>query len=165
MKIFVDQVEFEIEKKNGKNNIFKSGKLILHDIVHLGANRYSLIIDNQSYRVSFRKNNEVTEIALNGEPYTFQVEDERQKMFKTLVTSSSSETSHVEIKAPIPGMIVKILVKEGDTVSKDHGLLVLEAMKMENVIKSPGDCEIQEICVKEKASVEKGQILFRLLEK
>jgi biotin carboxyl carrier protein len=64
-----------------------------------------------------------------------------------------------EIKAPMPGLVLKLLVKEGDTVKKNDPVLILEAMKMENVIKSPGDATVSKIHAQEKTAVEKGQLL------
>jgi len=168
MKIFTDtnghKLEFETTTDNGKNKLLKNGKSIVHDLVHLGENRYSLILGNRSYRVAFTSNGEYMDISIDGEHFKVQIEDEQQKRLKTLIQSDESESGQMEIKAPIPGMIVKILIKQGDIVSKNDGLLVLEAMKMENIIRCPGNCEIEEICVNEQASVEKGQVLFRLQE-
>ncbi|HNA32062.1 MAG TPA: biotin/lipoyl-binding protein, partial [Flavobacteriales bacterium] len=65
-----------------------------------------------------------------------------------------------EIKAPMPGLVLKVLVKEGDAVKKNEPVLILEAMKMENVIKSPGDGTVKRIHAQEKTAVEKGQLLI-----
>jgi biotin carboxyl carrier protein len=60
----------------------------------------------------------------------------------------------------MPGLIVKLLVAVGDTVKQGEPLLILEAMKMENVFKAAADVTIKEIKVSEKQSVEKGQLLM-----
>ena len=65
-----------------------------------------------------------------------------------------------EIKAPMPGSILNILVEAGQEVKAGDQLLILEAMKMENVIKSPGDGVVAKIHVDEKQSVEKNQVLI-----
>jgi biotin carboxyl carrier protein len=64
------------------------------------------------------------------------------------------------LKAPMPGLITKILVKEGDEVKQGEPLLVLEAMKMENVFKAAGDVKIKSIKINEKQAVEKGAELI-----
>ena len=66
------------------------------------------------------------------------------------------------VKAPMPGLVLRIIAKEGDTVKKGDGILVLEAMKMENVIKADGDGTIKRICVSEKQAVEKNTLLVEL---
>jgi biotin carboxyl carrier protein len=71
---------------------------------------------------------------------------------------SSAKVS--EIKAPMPGMVLKIFVSEGMEVKKDENLFVLEAMKMENIIKSPADVTVNSIKIKPGDKVEKGQVLM-----
>ena len=65
-----------------------------------------------------------------------------------------------EIKAPMPGLVLRSIVAVGDTVAKGDSLLVLEAMKMENVIKSPGEGTIAKILVEKGQAVEKNQVLL-----
>jgi biotin carboxyl carrier protein len=65
-----------------------------------------------------------------------------------------------EIKAPMPGLVLKVLVNKGDSIKKGCNLFVLEAMKMENIIKSPADVVIDKILIKPGDKVEKGQILM-----
>jgi biotin carboxyl carrier protein len=66
-----------------------------------------------------------------------------------------------EIKAPMPGLIFDIKVKEGDEVKKGDAVLILEAMKMENILKSPGDGTVKSIKIKKGQSVEKNQVLIQ----
>jgi biotin carboxyl carrier protein len=66
-----------------------------------------------------------------------------------------------EVKAPMPGLIFEIKVQEGDEVKKGDTLVILEAMKMENILKSPGDGIIKEIRIKKGDSVEKNQVLIQ----
>jgi biotin carboxyl carrier protein len=66
-----------------------------------------------------------------------------------------------EVKAPMPGMVLKILVKDGDEVKKGDPLLVLEAMKMENILKSPTDGVIKKIAAVTGVAVEKNQLLIQ----
>jgi biotin carboxyl carrier protein len=65
-----------------------------------------------------------------------------------------------ELKAPMPGLVLDVLVKSGDTVTIGQDLLVLEAMKMENSIKSPQEGVIDEISIQKQDKVEKNQILL-----
>jgi biotin carboxyl carrier protein len=64
------------------------------------------------------------------------------------------------LKAPMPGLVLRMNVKVGDTVKKGDALLVLEAMKMENVIKAAGDGVVKKITATEKTAVEKGAVLI-----
>jgi biotin carboxyl carrier protein len=74
----------------------------------------------------------------------------------------SVDTINTDVKAPMPGKVIQILVKEGDSIEKGNGILILEAMKMENVLKAESDCVIKKILVKTGDSVEKNQILIEL---
>jgi biotin carboxyl carrier protein len=64
-----------------------------------------------------------------------------------------------ELKAPMPGLVLDIVVSEGQEVKKGDALVVLEAMKMENILKSPADVVVKKISVKKGTAVEKNQVL------
>ena len=66
------------------------------------------------------------------------------------------------VKAPMPGMILRVLVEPGQQINKGDGLLVLEAMKMENVLKAGTSATVKAIRVSERTAVEKGAILIEL---
>jgi len=74
----------------------------------------------------------------------------------------SVDTVSTDIKAPMPGKVIDIIVAEGDTVVKGDGILILEAMKMENVLKAEHDCTIKKVLVSTGISVEKAQVLIEL---
>jgi biotin carboxyl carrier protein len=74
----------------------------------------------------------------------------------------SVDTISTDIKAPMPGKVIDIIVAEGDTVLKGDGILILEAMKMENVLKAEHDCTIKKVLVSTGISVEKAQVLIEL---
>ena len=67
-----------------------------------------------------------------------------------------------DIKAPMPGKVIDVVVKEGDSVLKGDAILILEAMKMENVLKAENDCIIKKVLIASAESVEKNQILVEL---
>ncbi|MEI8280127.1 MAG: acetyl-CoA carboxylase biotin carboxyl carrier protein subunit, partial [Bacteroidota bacterium] len=66
------------------------------------------------------------------------------------------------IKAPMPGMILKILVEAGQQINKGDGLIILEAMKMENILKAGSTATVKAIKVTERTAVEKGAVLIEL---
>ncbi|MFD1551474.1 acetyl-CoA carboxylase biotin carboxyl carrier protein subunit [Putridiphycobacter roseus] len=74
----------------------------------------------------------------------------------------SFDAVNTDIKAPMPGKVIAIKVKPGDQVKKGDALLILEAMKMENVLKAQHDCEIKTVLVEELNNVEKNQLLIEL---
>ncbi len=67
-----------------------------------------------------------------------------------------------DVKAPMPGKVIDVVVKEGDQISKGDAILILEAMKMENVLKAEADCSIKKVLVSSAENVEKNQVLVEL---
>ncbi|MBI2901449.1 MAG: biotin/lipoyl-binding protein [Planctomycetes bacterium] len=74
--------------------------------------------------------------------------------------AAAAPAAHAEVRAPIPGLIKRVLLREGDPVKRDQAVLHLNAMKLENEIASPRDGTIRSIEVREGQAVEKGQALF-----
>jgi biotin carboxyl carrier protein len=72
------------------------------------------------------------------------------------------ETVNTDIKAPMPGKVLDVMIKPGDTIEKGQPILILEAMKMENVLKADGPSKVKTICVSTHDSVESGQLLVEL---
>lgn len=71
----------------------------------------------------------------------------------------ASDLKSTAVKAPMPGKVIEVLAKEGETVEKGEAILILEAMKMENVLKAENDCVIKKVHVSKEESVDKNQIL------
>jgi len=74
----------------------------------------------------------------------------------------SFEAINTDVKAPMPGKVLNVVVNVGDHVKKGGAILILEAMKMENVLKAEGDCMIKSVLVESQQSVEKNQVLIEL---
>ena len=81
---------------------------------------------------------------------------------KEIVKSFAKVVKNNNVKAPMPGLVLRIIAQEGDTVKKGDALLVLEAMKMENVIKAEGEGTIKRIAVAPKQVVEKNTLLVEM---
>lgn len=97
-----------------------------------------------------------------GEQVEVEVLDERTRHIQSLVGAGKSQASGGTIKAPMPGMVVKVLVEPGATVAPGQGLVVLEAMKMENEIKATSAGVVESVAVKPGLAVEKGALLVTL---
>lgn len=72
----------------------------------------------------------------------------------------SSNPSQPELKAPMPGMVIKVLATSGQQIKKGDPLLILEAMKMENIIKAASDCSVTAIHIRAGDKVEKNQVIM-----
>ena len=73
-----------------------------------------------------------------------------------------TDTVNTSIMAPMPGKVIDVLIQEGDTVNQGDGILILEAMKMENVLKADRDCVVKSIHAIKGESVEKNELLVEL---
>ncbi|MTI30260.1 acetyl-CoA carboxylase biotin carboxyl carrier protein subunit, partial [Xanthovirga aplysinae] len=123
---------------------------------------YHIIKDNKSYKaelVNADKNTKSFLFKINGEQIEVNVKDRFDLLLEKLGMNEAAGSKVHELKAPMPGLILDILVKEGEELQKGDPILILEAMKMENIIKSPGNVEIKSIKAKKGESVEKNQLL------
>mgnify|MGYP001211168504 FL=1 len=96
---------------------------------------------------------------MNNQEITVSIEDKYDALLKQLGMENMKSQKVNEVKAPMPGLVLNILVKPGQEIAKGDGLFVLEAMKMENIIKSPTDALVKSIEVEKGVAVEKNQVL------
>ena len=135
------------------------------DIVQLDDRHWQLLDQGVSYHValvSFDYPKRKMQLAINGETFSIAIDDQYAQLIERMGLSKDVVIEVTDIKAPMPGLVLKINCKEGDSFLKDDPLLILEAMKMENIIKAPADGTVAKINVKEGESVEKGFVLIEL---
>ena len=167
MKLYVNSEnnEFELTLNNGQENQLQAnGKIHHYDLLDLGFGRYSLILDNRSYKFLHHKNENVHHVQVDNNHFILSLEDEHKRKIKELFKNVHKGPQVQVIKAPIPGLVVKIIAEEGGMVEEGAPLLILEAMKMENIIKAACACRVQEISVKEKETVQLNQPLVKLVK-
>lgn len=155
-----DTQEYEIALK--EDVIEVNGEEQKPDLVKISPTQYHLLLNNRSYRLTIleQTDNKHLVVDVNGNHYTLAIKDHYDILLHDLGLDYSSAAKAEDVKAPMPGLVLDILANPGDEVKKDTPLLVLEAMKMENVIKASGDAVIDKIWVKPKDAVEKGQVLI-----
>ena len=151
------KTEFTIDK----NSI--NGSDIEWDTIEFRENTFHVIKDNKGYTamlVSFNAEEKTMVINVNGNDYEISIKDKNDLLLQQLGITAKSSSVIKHIKAPMPGLIINISVTEGQEVNKGDTLLILEAMKMENVIKSPRDGKVKKVGVQLKNAVEKGQVML-----
>jgi len=156
-----EKYNFDIEK-NGKGLLINGDK-ITPDVQQLTTSAYHVINNLQSYNVevvSFDATAKTAEIKVNNNTYNVTAKDQFDILLDKLGLSSLNAAKVSEIKAPMPGMVLKVFVNEGMEIKKGDNLFVLEAMKMENIIKAPADVTVKSVKIKPGDKVEKGQVLM-----
>jgi biotin carboxyl carrier protein len=126
------------------------------------AGLYSLLLDNKSYEALVEEGDGEYRVLINGVLYHVQVADERSKRLAEAAGAFAPTSGEVNVKSPMPGLIVAIPVAEGQAVKKGQVVAVLESMKMENELKAPRDGTITSVKVQPRQAVELGQALLTL---
>lgn len=158
---FVNNRSFTIA--SSADGLLVNGEKLNWDIVEINKGYFHIIHNSQSYRAEVVEADPVTKaftIKINGNKYEVIVKDRFDMLLEKLGMNNSSAGSINFVKAPMPGLIVELKVAAGDTVAAGDPLLILEAMKMENILKAAGQGTVRNVKVKKGDSVEKGQILI-----
>src|SRR3989304_2188775 len=156
----IDNKEFEIEIVD-ERHIRIGDRLLQVDSESVsGQPVFSLILDGKSYESFVYQGEEDWQVLLRGRQYQVKVEDEREKRLKSAAGAGVAEGGEFHLKAPMPGLVVSVLVEEGQEIKKGQVMLILESMKMQNELKSPRDGIMGRVRVKAGESVEQRQTLL-----
>ncbi len=144
----------ELTRKNGAWRCAVDGRERSVDAVLVRPGVLSLIVDGASYEVK----RDGTQLTIGTSLYGTEVRDPRSLQGRR--AAGGEATGAKKILAPMPGKVVRILVKEHDTVAAGQGVVVVEAMKMQNELKSPKQGMVEKIVTAEGASVNAGDVLL-----
>ncbi|MCB0077055.1 MAG: hypothetical protein KDD73_06485 [Anaerolineales bacterium] len=159
---YVDGEEFAIAV-NKDGSVAIDGETVSVDMLHIANNViYSMIAEGRSSEVYASLEDGAWRILLDGQRYEVIVEDERTKQIKSLQRAAGGATGDTLVKAPMPGLVIKVLVEVGEHIAVNAPLLILEAMKMENEIRAPREGIVKEIRVEAGKTVELQQPLLIL---
>jgi len=150
------------EVKFEKSQTFLNDSPFNWDMTQIGERTYHIISNHKSYRaevISVDTLSKSVILKINGKKVEVALQDKFDLLLQKLGIDVTASAKVNDVKAPMPGLILEIQIKEGDDVKKGDSIMILEAMKMENVLKSPGDGIVQSIKVKKGDSVEKNQVL------
>ena len=148
------------------DTVILNGQAFAWDIADLGAGRYHVLHEGRSYNAEIVSADYTTKdivLKINGQRVELHAKDRFDLLLERLGMSNAAATKVNELKAPMPGLIVDIRVQPGQAVLKGDPLLVLEAMKMENILKAPADGTVNNIKVTLRDNVQKGQVLVQFL--
>lgn len=158
----VDNKEFVIELKPD-NRISVNGEPYTLDFEQMAdSGVYSLLLNHHSVQAMVEERDKLYEVQILGELYQVKVQDERAYRLAQARGSLADTHGEAAIKSPMPGIILKVLVEEGQSLKKGDKTIILESMKMENELRAPRDGVVHRVSVIPGASVEKGQILVTI---
>ncbi|MFV1980000.1 MAG: biotin/lipoyl-containing protein [Rhodothermia bacterium] len=158
-RVEVDGRIFEIDTSKGSISV--DGRPVDVSVTHVSGYTYSILLNGQSHEFTAVSNGSQLTISGIAGTQDVSVFDRIALLLKESESAPSSRLA-AAVRAPMPGLVLKIGIVEGQSIQPGTGLLVLEAMKMENEIFSSGDAVVKEIHVREGEAVNKGQLLVTL---
>tara|TARA_R110002049_G_scaffold266984_3_gene443258 strand:+ start:9225 stop:9704 length:480 start_codon:yes stop_codon:yes gene_type:complete len=135
------------------------------DIVQNTTDEFHILQKNKKYSVKLLQADDLTKkltLEVNGNKYTISIADEYDQMVKQMGILAVNTQQQKDINAPMPGLILDILVTVGQEIKEGDQMLVLSAMKMENIITAPSDGIVKIIEIQKDDVVEKGQLLIEI---
>lgn len=152
----------DIDKKDGEWLI--DGKPFNLDLLELENGRYHLIHENKSYNIVLSSVNfeeKTVDLTINGKTYTNKIQEPLDLLLKKMGLDASTTKKIDSLKAPMPGLVVSLRVEEGQEFKKGDPIIVLEAMKMENILKAASDGIVKKILVQKGQAIEKNEVLVQ----
>jgi len=161
MRYFVtirDQVlEVEVD---GDRVLLDGAPLDAHLLPATASGVRSLRLGHRSHAlVPGERRGDVRTLHLDGERFSLEVVDERTRRIREMSGAAAGAAGPRPLKAPMPGLVVKVDVSPGDVVTRGQGLVIVEAMKMENELKAEVDAVVARVMVGAGEAVEKDQVL------
>jgi biotin carboxyl carrier protein len=156
----IKEQKFEIDFE-GQTTL--NGDNVIHNLSRTADGAYVLTMNGVKTiadLVRIDKDNKIVVLRIAGSKYQIQLKEPIDILLEKLGMKNMGAKKMNNLKAPMPGLITKIMVKEGDEIKQGEPLLILEAMKMENVFKAAADVKIKSIKIAEKQAVEKGAELI-----
>ena len=151
------QIEIEFNRQGTDRIEAKIGSRVYRiDTKSVQPGAYWLNCDNRSLDIAVTKNGDHYVVSVAGHAVPVEIVDARAAPRRT---QQHSDEGAIEMRAPMPGKIVKVLASQGSAVQVNQGILVMEAMKMQNEIKSPKKGVVRKLAVKEGAAVNSGDLL------
>ncbi|MFH1197680.1 MAG: biotin/lipoyl-containing protein [bacterium] len=158
----VNSNKYEI-KIDECNNVLYNGKQYDTAISKVSNYSYLLKIGEKVFDITTHKlSNEEFRLSIDGYQFDVTIRSQLEEMASEFLKNKEKLIHHDMVRAPMPGLVLKIKKKEGEKIEIGESVVILEAMKMENEIRSPASGVIKEMHVKEGCSVEKDEIIFTI---
>jgi biotin carboxyl carrier protein len=149
----------ELEQQNGTWKFYLDGNPLDANAVEVAPHTFSVLLNGESHQIRIAPRPDGT-LTLHAGPAEYHAEISDPRSWRGRRHGALEAEGRQQIAAPMPGKVVRILVKQGDTVEAGQGLLVVEAMKMQNEIRSPKSGKIEKLFAKEGQPVNAGEVLL-----
>jgi pyruvate carboxylase subunit B len=161
MRYFVEVEGRTVIVEVGADGVTVDGEGVRAELQRVGGtNVRSLIVDGVSHRLVARRGGSGGwEIHLGGRSHAAEAVDERTRAIREMTGKGGKHSGPRPLKAPMPGLVVKVEVAEGESVLPGQGLVIVEAMKMENELKAEAGGRVSKVRVEPGQAVEKDQVL------
>lgn len=148
----------ELQREGDRYRIWIDGKEVNGDALQVSKYTFSILLNGRSFEVHVAPAADGRlKLQTGGHEFTAEVVDPR--VWRGRKHHVMEAEGRQQIVAPMPGRVIRVFVKGGDTVEEGQGLAVVEAMKMQNEIKSPKNGVVERVVVKEGQNVGAGEIL------
>ncbi len=162
-KIIINEKTFRVNPADENSGTIDEKNFEL-DLARIDDRNLHVLKDSRSYNVeivSVNPEEKKITFRINGRKYPVEVKDRFDLLLEELGFEKMAKRAMGDLKAPMPGLVLRVEVAPGQTVSKGDPLVVLEAMKMENIIKAAADGTVKSIEVEDGMAVEKNQVLIK----
>jgi biotin carboxyl carrier protein len=154
--------QLELEKSSDSQQSYRwicrlDGREIVVDAVQTGASTLSLVMDGKSFEIRRENAGEIQHLILRGNKYEVTLQDARS--LKSRKRAGAADSGPLKLTASMPGKVVRMLAKEGDILQAGAGIVVVEAMKMQNELRSPKNASLKKMLAREGMNVNAGDVL------
>ncbi|HEY7351370.1 MAG TPA: biotin/lipoyl-containing protein [Terriglobales bacterium] len=137
-----------------------NGRELPVNCLRLDNGSLSLIVDGESIQARIERSSENLHVSINGRTYECSIRDPRS--LRSRKRAGMADAGEQSVTASMPGKVVRLLAKVGDSLAENQGILVIEAMKMQNEIRSPKAGTLKSLFTKEGANVNAGEVLAKI---
>jgi pyruvate carboxylase subunit B len=160
-RALINDQSFDIAFEGGALTL--NGTPVRYGFERVGESYFSLLVDGRSVPVVVTPIDDGRlRVSIDGHTQTVRVQDEHDLLLERFGLAAAAEAGEHEVRAPMPGLVLSVMVAEGQSVQEGDSLLVLEAMKMENELQAPAAGIIQTIHVAPDEAVDKDALLIEI---